>query len=398
MQEVICYHCAKIKHLLDYHGIGLDVLDNPPIEIVGYKNSGNIECLECGSILYTNHLYFGDENDLSIFTDQAIEFVAKEISKQIYSCSYCSDIPNYVHSFNSDPHGEKMDEQGTDIYDFLSENGVDEDFRDRIKKHLRCQSCNHGEKGHPEDNPNGGEFENFDRVFTREFEDQFWGYDDDFISFARDYDIIFTHSELAEFREYLYNYPMLAYKHSTGINIYTLLQKHWENNEYYILESGAIVYRGRIRKIDEAILDKDQLWNPPDGVATHGRYNSVGVSVLYCADNINGLPYELNPTSREVIDVAKMKVIFNIKLFDMNFFDDVQDFISSKNEESKPVKKTYLLPNFIGTCCADIGYDGVRYKGLGKGDYYNFALFNNQKDKNLIIDDVIRMNVDVTYI
>lgn len=41
-------------------------------------------------------------------------------------------------------------------------------------------------------------------------------------------------------------------------------------------------------KIDNLQSDKE-LWEPPYGVSSHGRYNDIGASVLYCSNNLDVL-------------------------------------------------------------------------------------------------------------
>ncbi|SEB27521.1 hypothetical protein [Paenibacillus sp. 276b] len=77
-----------------------------------------------------------------------------------------------------------------------------------------------------------------------------------------------------------------------------------------------------------------------------------------------------------------------LKLFDLGSFDPAfQVFFSELNEESNQLKSAYLLPNYIGACCSDIGYEGVIYTGVHQmkqgEEYTNYALFNMTFDLDL---------------
>jgi len=134
------------------------------------------------------------------------------------------------------------------------------------------------------------------------------------------------------------------------------------------------------------------MWAPPEGLPGHGRFNSIGVPVLYLTDKIEAVPYEVHPGHDQVLDVAEFIIQRELKLFDIGSFDpDFQGFFYEKNEDTKNLKSAYLLPNFIGTCCSHIGYDGVKYEGVQRNNlpkYVNFALFTAQENDNLIITKV----------
>lgn len=190
-------------------------------------------------------------------------------------------------------------------------------------------------------------------------------------NFGKEYNINISLEELEDFKEYLYSSPLLAYKHATGQKIYDALKKHYDDANYSILEISEIVYRGRVRKIDQPKYIDDELWNPPMGVSTHGRYNSIGISVLYCCETIENIPYELYPTKNEVVDIARMGINSSLKLLNIgNIFRGFEGFFDEIDAESKLLKRSYLLPNFVKDCCSAIGYHGVMYQGVRGENYY----------------------------
>ena len=77
-----------------------------------------------------------------------------------------------------------------------------------------------------------------------------------------------------------------------------------------------------------------------------------------------------------------------------------EGFFSEKNEESSPLKTAYLLPNYIGTCCSFIGYNGVKYNGVHQtkaNPYTNYALFNVESGTDLAITRFWSYTLEITY-
>jgi hypothetical protein len=140
------------------------------------------------------------------------------------------------------------------------------------------------------------------------------------------------------------------------------------------------------------------MWSPPEGEAKHGRYNSVGVSTLYCCDKIEGIPEELHPLPDEAIDIARIRVKESFKVFNIdNILKGFEGFFAVPNIESRLVKKEYLITNFVGACAADVGFRGVKYRGVGTGDYINYALFNYGDAHLEVISGVHSHRYKATY-
>ncbi len=80
-----------------------------------------------------------------------------------------------------------------------------------------------------------------------------------------------------------------------------------------------------------------------------------------------------------------LKAKTNVKLLDLSdevkganlFIDHIR--FTVENEEGKIVKE-YLLPNYVASCCREIGIDGIKYRSTGynccvlwKDDYFEFV-------------------------
>jgi hypothetical protein len=223
----------------------------------------------------------------------------------------------------------------------------------------------------------------------------FFFFFDQFVKFAEKYGIEISIDELKAFEQFLIQHPMLGTKNSVGEKLFEAIRRHKEASEGFILEKSsrtgntAILFRGRNRKSDSfKAFTSSEMWSPPAGYASHGRYNAIGIPVLYLTDNIESIPYELHTADDEVIDIATFHLERDLVLFDIGEFDsEFEGFFLNARTDSRLLKHSYLLPNFVGACCDFLGYDGVKFIGArGKGFIYtNYALFNYKNEVDVSI-------------
>lgn len=114
-------------------------------------------------------------------------------------------------------------------------------------------------------------------------------------------------------------------------------------------------------------------------------HNEVGRSCYYIAENKDGALKEIYKHSGKTkprVQVIGLKAIKSAKLLDLS--GDVKEtnrFVEHlrftvENDEGRTVQE-YLLPNFVASCCKELGIDGIRYKSTGykccvlwKDDYF----------------------------
>lgn len=401
----ICGNCClDLLEVLETLNIDLNELSTA-LEEVTLKDNGKLTCGKCKQTLSTGDLYFNSEEDFEYFVEEATVAIGKSLSEKIEFCSHCegSEIEFAIARFNKELEEDEVElpQRGVELQEFLFDVGIPDQYFDQVAENLVCQNCGYGEEPyHPKHNPDGGHFDVWDRIYSQEDINEFYGVDvDEFIKLGTLYGIEFYKQELTDFQDIIYNYPLLAYKHPIGQKIYTVLQNHFDKGGYTTLSQGATVYRGRNRKRDSNTLKPDQLWNPPVGVASHGRYNSIGISVLYCTDSIEAIPNEIHPQHDDEIDIATFQIKSSYKLLDVSkLFNGFEGFLSVQNAESKTLKSAYLLTNYIRDCCADIGYNGIRYKGVpGAGEYNNYAFFNFAKGQDIDIVGTRTFSFDIKY-
>ncbi|MBD7970346.1 RES family NAD+ phosphorylase [Paenibacillus gallinarum] len=389
----ICNDCYEIfTNFLEVNG---------HVDIEDYCTSleNNEDSLNC-EICKSSSSEYVYSNIGSIIID-----VADELSKDISGCEFCEgfDRANFVHAFNKDTDlTSRMDLDdcnGSTVSEYLQEHEQEVPFElvNFFAKLIICP-CGYGrESNHRKNNPTGGVFNCYSDIYTESDMNNFYGFEyERFSEFGKKYGEYFSPQELLDFKEHISKYPLLAFNHAVGEAIFNTIKKHFEAGEYKtVLPGTATLYRGRSRKRDviNSYSDAD-MWSPPPGLSSHGRFNSVGFSILYLSNHIDAIPYEINPLTDEVIDIAEFKLKNEIKIFDIGNFDgEFSGFFEEKNVETKLLKQAYLLPNYIGVCCNYLGYDGVMYEGVhqksaGK-EYSNYALFNiNKEDSTLSVNSI----------
>ncbi|MDY8046828.1 RES domain-containing protein [Paenibacillus polymyxa] len=377
---VICFQCTNLINPLWECSIKIESFKEPSIHIVGYNSSSVFKCNCCGKNLKCKDLYFESKDDFNVFVSNALKKIAAHISKDIYCCNHCSGniIESLIYSANKGEPNDLLDERGTYINELLSDYDLPEAFYKDVADLLVCQECGYGSEQYSHEEPGKNKFHLWEgKIYYESVVNRFWGWD--VIKFANKYDILINEGELEGLKKDLYKNSMLALSNETGAKLYSAIKENIQEENFIVLSKGEQIYRGRVRYKDEREFQEQEMWSPPSGVASHGRYNTIGKSVLYCSNMKDALPYELHPTNAQVIDIVTLQASRDMRLFDMDAaFEDFEGFTAIQNSEGKVLKGEYLLTNFIGSCCEHVGYDGIRYSGVGnsKLGYYNYALFD----------------------
>ena len=130
------------------------------------------------------------------------------------------------------------------------------------------------------------------------------------------------------------------------------------------------------------------MMKAPTNVSAHGRYNEVGRSCYYIAESTEGALKEIYKHSggtKPRVQVIGLKAVKVVKLLDLSgkakktnrFIEHLR--FTVENETGKTVRE-YLLPNYVASCCKEIGIDGIRYRSTGynccvlwKDDYFEYT-------------------------
>ncbi|KJD43998.1 hypothetical protein [Paenibacillus terrae] len=341
-------------------------------------NDGNdsLSCMCCDDEIEVYDSYY----KLTV-NDDVLELIADQMERNFSGCLWCHEV---------------------------SDKYLPQEMYHLMFPHLQCQ-CGHGRED-DRDNMNHGRFNLYDDIYTKR--EVAWGHDyEEFCTFSKKYGETIEVEAIKDFKAYLSQYPMLALKHDVGQAIYRTLDKHFQAKDYSVITRGiGSLYRGRTRKRDTSKpLSKADMWAPPVGLPQHGRYNCIGVPVLYACNKQDAIPYEIHPTHEDILDIGVFQILKDeLKLFKIGSFDPTfQGFFNEENEETKALKEAYFLPNFIGTCCSLIGFHGVQYEGVHSNiygnesevddnTYTNFALFNITPEKDIEINNILSFTPQIT--
>lgn len=195
----------------------------------------------------------------------------------------------------------------------------------------------------------------------------------------------------------------------------------------YPVESGRILYRGRIYKE----TDQFERWDKYDiseGQPFRGygkaesfvnnnlseikgnRCNYKGEQCLYVSEKRETCYVELRPQANTLISLAEIVVVKPLNVLDFsssgaigNTMEMADFFLALNSELNKPVYSSedgYRFTQFVAECVKELGFDGIRYssafntltmKDRGK----NIAIFNFEKCEAHSSELVFVKSVDV---
>ncbi|WP_339823441.1 RES domain-containing protein [Paenibacillus sp. FSL R7-0163] len=350
--------------------------------------------------------------DMDNFYNNSIRALSESISSKIDYCFHCEgavieqlikDSSREKGEYDLSEHDlENLSMLGNKISKFIFPL-LDTRVQKDLLLMLYCQNCGFGyNRSDPLSDRNHSEYRFYmeDGVYSEADIEKFYDMCNSFKirNFASDYAIDLKYTDLIEFSDYLKNNNMLGSLHRVGRLIYELLLKHYRLKHYVVLESGRILFRGRNISKSEKNYVPDQMWNPPQSWASHGRYNPVGSSVLYCCDSMDSIPYEINTTSKQDVCIADVIIKESLKMLDIDrLFYNFNDLVRENTNIEGIYNSDYSLTNFIAQCCKEIGYNGILYKGVRGENYINYALLNFKESDDLYINYVRRMKINIRY-
>ena len=189
--------------------------------------------------------------------------------------------------------------------------------------------------------------------------------------------------ELVSFESQLYEDTTFALDHPVGKKIFNII-KEW--NTFINFDCDTYYHARRIEDGQAPFLDQEML-KAPLNISSHGRYNAIGKSCYYVAETRDGAVTEIAKHSggkKVNIQIVGLRPIKTAKIIDLSgeikgtnrFIEHLRFTI--ENDEGKKVK-SYLLPNFVASCCKRIGIEGIKYRSSGynccvlwKDDYFEF--------------------------
>ena len=194
----------------------------------------------------------------------------------------------------------------------------------------------------------------------------------------------FSLDSLLSFESKLEQNYAFASRHPVGVRIFEML----ENWNYFVSFENITYYHARPLDEHQRPYHDFKMMRAPMNVSAHGRYTEVGRSCYYIAEDKEGALKEIYKHSggtKPRVQVIGLKAVKLVKLLDLsgeakktNRFIEHMRF-TVENEVGKTVLE-YLLPNYVASCCKEIGIDGIRYKSSGynccvlwKDDYFEYV-------------------------
>lgn len=367
-ERIFCSNCKEYRMVFE-------VLEewqiyDVPETVRGYKYNGLDECSECGNDIMLGTYVI---EDIEFFTCSVGELIAKRISEtEIGECQLCNeDIILYTQK-HEDPSDLK------NVYELVEGYGFSAGISSEIYSNIFCSNC-------------GNQLDSYDPYVTAG-EVENWYSDEVEI-------VINTFSGTTEregqgFMKYLLKNPMLGMNHELGQKIFLQI-KNGDIPNLVTLQAGSRFLRGRKRNNNERIANyiPEELWNPPEGIPSQGRYNPPGISSLYMASSIEVVCNELGFIYSEgnSIDFAEFLLLEDMRVWDVRDLDiEIFNSMPSFNQGLK-LSYEYIFPNFIAQCLMANNYNGIIYNST-RGDGFNFCLFNFKREKDIVIERVLPYN------
>ncbi len=185
-----------------------------------------------------------------------------------------------------------------------------------------------------------------------------------------------SEKEIFDFYNHLSKYPMLGLKHEIGQKIIKNIEESCLNEK-----SEITLFRARIRKEgQDRPYPEPEMFEPPYGKSSHGRYNPPGLNVLYTCDCLEGALKEVKPEDGMTIDIIEWKIVGNIEMLDLSGIDcPLINYCSFSPDTDYKIKPAYLVPNFIAQCCDLLGVEGLIYKSDLVETATNYVFFSPSK-------------------
>lgn len=179
--------------------------------------------------------------------------------------------------------------------------------------------------------------------------------------------------------------PFLVLKNNLANKTYNLLEKLAKSITSELI--NLKLYRGRILVSDNP--KKSDFLSPPKNVTNEGRYNHLGVPIIYAA-NSNKTCYNELRKPNEHLYIAEFQIKEHLKMLNLNNIEDYEDYedfellkaivissvISSKADDNSKHKPEYYFTRFISDCCKYLKFDGIIYPSVQIGVGENYIFFN----------------------
>lgn len=202
-------------------------------------------------------------------------------------------------------------------------------------------------------------------------------------------------SEIISFLGHITRFPYLGYMHPVGKKIFEELKSSL-NAKKKTLHKNTVFYRTRLWNDKQTInYTEPEMWTPPKGCASMGRFNPPGISYLYLALTKETAIAELKKENKYTLMETCSKETFYYVDFS-NELQNIFGFCNKKKESTTPIAAEYLIPNFIAQCIAYLNsqgitkINGIKYKSVMNPKDFCFVFFD--KDEHSFYNSKILVN------
>ena len=165
-------------------------------------------------------------------------------------------------------------------------------------------------------------------------------------------------------------------------------------------KTGTVFYRARICS-NENGFTATEMGAPPAHLATAGRANPEGISMLYLANTANTTLYEIRAGVYDYVTIGNFELQKDIEIINLANIDKISPFVASTligidyvkhavnlqhlrmigHEIAKPLRRhdsilDYLPTQYVSDYIKSQGFDGIEYISTMREDGYNLAIFD----------------------
>jgi RES domain-containing protein len=306
-----------------------------------------------------------DDTDFTFFVDDFIAELDSWYSADIKCCNECYEdfIKNWPLVIDRLPDSYAIDTNAFYDGSRLKYSYTEQEYNENINK-VKCPRCGSGIYG------------------------VFWAFEFDFDNFEEiEFDFHLLKQEIKET-------PFIVLKNELACQTFELIEKISKKVKPILLNFP--LYRGRV--IEKTEVSNNDLFSPPANYTNEGRYNHLGIPVLYAADQEITCYNELRKPEKNLC-LAEFKIEKELKLLDLISIEELDDYeennllkaivissvASAKAEDNSRYKPEYYFTRFISDCCKYLKFDGIVYPSvhIGKGNNYIFFETTLMNESNI---------------
>lgn len=372
-------------------------------------------CPGCGCGLVEGECYLEESDGL---IDDVFRFIGEEISKEIDCCTQCGEgeeiqalypsIKSCFYDEDDDPEAifEGIDTSST-VEDIMNDFFEDRaqlwyDYYDRIVEFISCPKCGNGSGQDYDEKIDNGSFDLYTDVYTKNdiqrFNHDFYG--DEIETLKSEISELAKKCSLLELinlkNQYIHGKDSLT-QNQVCKKLVQFIRAQYQKRNWYELSENRMLFRARTERRGME-LTKDQMWEPPVGCAGHGRYNDIGVSLLYCSNNRDVVKKEVDLPAGCSYNIAKFITRKSMRLFPINNvfggeFSGLIDERVPEDQQNEKFKTQYIISNIVSAICNANGYDGIVYRSTKDADSIDYALFcKYERGRDIEVLDVEYMS------